>query len=69
MTDEWTGPFAAERRAAERDLESGADEIEYRGDTFIVNDANKGWIYVWNRHEYTSLDAVLDAMDAEKVSK
>lgn len=67
-SDEWTGPFARERMLAETALEEGDDEIEYRGVTFFVNDAYQGWIYVRNRREYVSLDAVLDAIDAE-VSK
>jgi len=67
-SDEWTGPFARERMLAEVALEEGDGEIEYRGVTFRVNDNDKGWIYVRNRCEYVSLDAVLDAIDKE-VSK
>lgn len=67
-SDEWTGPFKRERMLAETALEEGDDEIEYRGVTFLVNDNDKGWIYVRNRREYVSLDAVLDAID-EEVSK
>lgn len=69
MTDEWTGPFAAERRLAEADLERGENEITYRSSTFFVNDNERGWTYARNKCEYTSLDAVLDAIDKEKVSK
>ena len=64
----WIGPFKRERIAAETDLENGDNEIEYRGVTFTVNDIDRGWIYVRNRREYSSLDEVFDAIDAE-VSK
>jgi hypothetical protein len=63
--NEWTGPFARERERAEALLETGEDEIEYRGVSFFVNDNDRGWTYVRNRREYTSLDAVLDAIDEE----
>ena len=67
-SDEWTGPFKRERMLAEMALVRGANEFNYRGVTFFVNDAYQGWIYVRNKHEYVSLDAVLDAIDKE-VSK
>jgi hypothetical protein len=65
MSYDYNEPFARERELAEADLERGEDEIEYRGVTFFVNDADKGWIYVRNQREYVSLDAVLDAIDKE----
>jgi len=54
---------AADRAQAENELQEGADEITYHGQTFFVDDNERGWSYSINGNEFDSLDAVLDYID------
>jgi hypothetical protein len=51
------------RKRAERAVENGDEEIEYRGWFFTIEDHRNGWTYFLRGDEYVSLEAVFDEID------